>query len=173
MLGRQSWGVGLISLPASATKNLYMLNIVLVIGLLSGLTAVAGLSYALGAFIGGILISETIATTPRYAACRTVSPYFSGFLFYVAGRFGRPGLFARQLAESSGGGSGFAGGQRATNLLLLSLDGRPCQNISIYGVVVVRCWRVWFCVAHLSGSQRISFRRYFSIVVIGQFARPH
>lgn len=66
-------------------KELYMLNMVMIIGLMAGLTAWAGLSYALGAFVAGILMSETLH---RYRVLRIVEPFrqlFLGFFFVSLG----------------------------------------------------------------------------------------
>ena len=66
-------------------KELYMLNLVMIIGLLSGLAALAGLSYALGAFVAGILMSETLH---RHRVLRIVDPFrhvFLGFFFMSLG----------------------------------------------------------------------------------------
>ncbi|MGU9952056.1 MAG: cation:proton antiporter [Gammaproteobacteria bacterium WSBS_2016_MAG_OTU1] len=66
-------------------KELYMLNLVMIIVLLSGFTAWAGLSYALGAFVAGILMSETLH---RYRVLRLVEPFrqiFLGFFFMSLG----------------------------------------------------------------------------------------
>ena len=66
-------------------KELYMLNMIMIIGLLTGLTAWAGLSYALGAFVAGILMSETLH---RYRVLRIVEPFrqlFLGFFFMSLG----------------------------------------------------------------------------------------
>lgn len=67
------------------SKELYMLNLVMLIGLLSGLSAVAGLSYALGAFVAGILMSETLHL---HRVSRIVEPFrhiFLGFFFMSLG----------------------------------------------------------------------------------------
>lgn len=66
-------------------KELYMLNLVMLIGVLSGLSAWGGLSYALGAFVAGILMSETMH---RYRVSRLVEPLrhiFLGFFFVSLG----------------------------------------------------------------------------------------
>ena len=66
-------------------KELYMLNLIMLIGVLSGMSAWAGLSYALGAFIAGILMSETLH---RYRVLRMVEPFrhiFLGFFFISLG----------------------------------------------------------------------------------------
>ena len=66
-------------------NELYILNLVMLIAVLSGLTAFAGLSYALGAFLAGILMSETLH---RYRVMRIVEPFrhiFLGFFFMSLG----------------------------------------------------------------------------------------
>ena len=66
-------------------KELYMLNLIMLIGVLSGLSAYAGLSFALGAFVAGILMSETLH---RHRVSRIVEPFrhvFLGFFFMSLG----------------------------------------------------------------------------------------
>ena len=67
------------------SRELYMLNLIMIIGLFSGISAWLGLSYALGAFVGGILMSETMH---RYRVSRIVEPFrhiFLGFFFMSLG----------------------------------------------------------------------------------------
>lgn len=71
-------------------KELYMLNLIMVICVLSGLSAWLGLSYALGAFVAGILMSETLH---RYRVSRIVEPFrhvFLGFFFVSLGLVADP-----------------------------------------------------------------------------------
>ena len=76
------------------SKELYMLNLIMLIGALSGLSAAAGLSFALGAFIAGILMSETMH---RHRVSRIVEPFrhiFLGFFFMSLGILVEPGYLA-------------------------------------------------------------------------------
>lgn len=66
-------------------KELYMLNLIMIIAVMSGLSALSGLSFALGAFIAGILMSETLH---RHRVTRIVEPFrhiFLGFFFVSLG----------------------------------------------------------------------------------------
>ncbi|MGI9298632.1 MAG: cation:proton antiporter [Gammaproteobacteria bacterium] len=79
-------------------KELYMLNLVMLIGLLSGLSALSGLSYALGAFVAGILMSETLH---RHRVSRIVEPFrhiFLGFFFMSLGVLVNPQYLAENWA---------------------------------------------------------------------------
>ena len=81
------------------SKELYMLNLIMLIGVLSGLSAAAGLSYALGAFVAGILMSETMH---RYRVSRIVEPFrhiFLGFFFMSLGILVDPRYLAEHLPE--------------------------------------------------------------------------
>ncbi len=83
-------------------KELYMLNLVMLIGLLSGLSAAAGLSYALGAFVAGILMSETLH---RHRVSRIVEPFrhiFLGFFFMSLGVLVNPSYLAENWAAVLG-----------------------------------------------------------------------
>ncbi len=71
-------------------KELYMLNLIMIICVMSGLSAWLGLSYALGAFVAGILMSETLH---RYRVSRIVEPFrhvFLGFFFVSLGLVADP-----------------------------------------------------------------------------------
>ncbi|MGI9306453.1 MAG: cation:proton antiporter [Gammaproteobacteria bacterium] len=83
-------------------KELYMLNLVMLIIALSGFSAWAGLSYALGAFVAGILMSETMH---RYRVSRIVEPFrhiFLGFFFMSLGILVDPGYLLENWALALG-----------------------------------------------------------------------
>ncbi|MBK9593859.1 MAG: cation:proton antiporter [Rhodocyclales bacterium] len=84
------------------SAELFMLNVLLITLGLAWLTELAGLSLALGAFLAGMLISET---EYRYQVEEDIKPFrdvLLGLFFITVGMFLDPGVIVRQLPWVAG-----------------------------------------------------------------------